>query len=71
MEADNLLLRIIDQYCYIDEENHGRTHYNCTAEAVDYLSRKGYIDITKGSWPRTKHLKFYFTPAGRKVMNEI
>ncbi len=46
----------------------GETRYNCEAECIDYLNDKGYVQIIKGEWPKTKRLTFIFTEKGKQFL---
>ena len=58
------LCEVLDQLYngYAEEEsNTMRTQYNYDASAVWFLKEKGYVDILKGEWPKTKFISFIFT----------
>jgi len=63
------LLWMLFQYCGITEEGGDcMTRNNADAEAVDYLNKKGLIDILEGEWPSTKRLKFRISDKGKLRM---
>ena len=69
LQLEYHLLWILDQYCSSNVEGTTlESRYNADAYAVDYLFRRGLIEITEGEWPWTKRLKFRISDKGKSIM---